>query len=306
MHIVKCHLPKLEKEIQKRYGHRKLGSIISGAPGIHEGKEVAKVPEALGRFHGDFAPVNKDPEKGGEYHAPISTFCVFIGKKMYFDYLIQHHKEDAEKTLVGAHAKMKGIPSKAVELYAQKIYDDAEDKNDAMQRLYIDMLLGSKHSFNLTESGVKFKNKRDGTTIYLDKFERKVGLQLDDAKLAFKEWEKWFPDTVCPNPYLSDKLKVNTFLEECEDLYEGYPSEEESEPEPTQEVITIEDSEEEEEDPNTEREEESTSQSRKRSRQEMEEEEDPFVGDIAFEHTPPNKRLRRHLTLLGFSVDYDF
>lgn len=307
MHIVKAHIPKLEKEIQKRYGHRKLGSIISGAPGIHERKEVAKVPEALGRFHGDFAPVNKDPEKAGEYHAPISTFCVFIGKKMYFDYLIQHHKEDPEKTLVGAHAKMKGIPSKAVELYSRKIYDHVDDANDAMQRLYIDMLMGGKHSFDLTESGVKFKNKRDGSTIYLEEFVRKVGLQLDDAKLAFKEWEKWFPDTECPNPQLADKLKFDAFLEECEDLYEEFPNEDDDDENmaETQEVIMVEDTDEEEA-PHIEEEEHIGLPSRKRSHQEMEEEEDPYVGDPASEHTPPNKRLRRYFALQGFSVGYDF
>ena len=208
MHIVKEHIPKLEEEIQKRYGHRELGPIISGKDGVKE---------ALGRFHGDFAPLVYDASKSNQYHAPISLYCIFIGKKMYFDYLIQHHKEDPSQTLVGAHAKMKGIPTKVVTMYSKKKFENEKDTNRATQLLFTQLLLGNRFSFNLTDNGVKFKNTRDGRTIYLDKFERNIGMQMDDAKLAINEWKKWFPNTECPNPYLENQIR--SMEEEKEDLF---------------------------------------------------------------------------------------
>jgi len=213
MHLVKAHLPKLAEALKERYGDRPLGSLISGEPG-YDGKEwKTKVPEALGRFHGDFAPLVNDENLAYQYEAPVSLFCAFVGKKMYYDDLLQRHKTDPSKNKTGSHAKMKGISGKSLDLYAKEYYGSSEKP---IKDLYLDLMRMGKHSFDLVKGGVKFKPCMDGTIINLASFVRQVGMQREDAKLALEEWKKFFPDEECPNPFLEDSIRTLEDIERVE------------------------------------------------------------------------------------------
>lgn len=277
MHIVKSHLPKLKEELNRKYGGRQLGAIISGEPGLVGGEMVEVVPEAMGRFHGDFAPLVTANE-ASQYEAPVSRFCAFVGKKMYYDRLIQRHKTDPSKNKDGAHAKMKGISDKSLKSYAKECYPE-DDR--PVESLYRDLMMVGKHSFDLVGHGkLVFKPKMDGTITKLESFIRCVGMQVEDAKLALQEWRKFFPEEECPNPFLDEAITAKEVEEEDEQSLAQ-----------ELDISIIEEDEEEEE----EEEEEDEVEVRKRkrfmvevTREEAEEIIDPHVGDDGW----PTKRRR--------------
>lgn len=83
MHV-RADLLELSEQVYKQ----KYGEDIKGSQ--------------LGQFHVDFEPVNGKNTKGARK-------CIFLGKKMYADELVN---DDGE---IGYHYRMKGIPNKALE-----------------------------------------------------------------------------------------------------------------------------------------------------------------------------------------------
>lgn len=162
MHLRASDKKKLAEEYDKKYPE--LGGLLA-----EDG-----VPEKLGRFHGDFAPI--DGER------PISIESVYVGKKMYVDKLIVENRPDISPKF---HVRMKGVPTSVVENRARELYIEPTD-------LYMKLLAGEAITFDLTSTGKAiFDCTKDGTVKRKVKFERKIAMDGEKQDQAIEEWNEF-------------------------------------------------------------------------------------------------------------------
>lgn len=241
MHMKTADIPKLGEAFDAKYCHRSVRGLVCGANGVSE---------ALGRFHSDFAGkvATHDEDKEPVCSGPVATDSYFVGKKMYFDKLVQRGlgKYGRIRGIVFHHLRMKGVNNRAVEKYAVEKVKEAglfpnfseefvhgaipNDTNtlpavarnfegtmirltvedlynmqqtaNCVEQLYNALLEGHKFSFNLSDGKPCFKASHDGRIITQQKFERRVGINQQDLRLALDEWDRFFPSEPYPKPDL--------------------------------------------------------------------------------------------------------
>lgn len=243
MHMKKEYIPKLGEAFDAKYGHRTTRGLVCGANGV---------PEALGRFHSDFAGKIATRDEKGEplCREPHATDSYFVGKKMYFDKLVQRGVGAyvGIRGIVFHHLRMKGVNDRAVEKFAVQAVKDAnlyppfsnncvygslpngattlpsssygfdgkpiqlsiedlytmQQTSNSVEQLYQALLEGYKFSFDLSIGKPCFKSTHDGRVVTQQKFERKVGINQQDLRLALDEWDRFFPEDPYPKPDLRE------------------------------------------------------------------------------------------------------
>jgi hypothetical protein len=143
MHIMNDELDRLAVLFKEKYDRELVG-------------------KHLGQFHSDFENLKVD-DKFLDANAAIKT--IILGKKCYID-VVEY--KDGDKVYYNNHFKMKGIPSKVIELYAKNHYD-----NDVF-KLYEDLYNGESINFDLLSCGFKFSFSDDHTVKNEEKFTREI------------------------------------------------------------------------------------------------------------------------------------
>ena len=125
IHIDYDGVEKLETEYEKRFN-----KVLKG--------------KNLGQFHIDF------DLKGAESHTIKSVKSIYLGKKCYLDMLEGYDKKGNKIT--GEHLRMKGIPNRCLNYYADKLY------NGSVYDMYKDLLDGQAIEFDLLceDNAIKF------------------------------------------------------------------------------------------------------------------------------------------------------
>jgi len=165
------------------------------------------IPEALGRFHGDFVPIGA---RG--YGAPISVESVYVGKKMYVDRLESTHEDGEENPPIQKyHIRMKGIPTEVIEQKcgSGKPFSTPID-------LYRHLLNGAIEKFDLTStSAASFDCGKDGSVKKRAKFEREIEMKKKHLINAAEEWANFFPEF--PLPYTNNSVLANEMIRKKEE-----------------------------------------------------------------------------------------
>jgi hypothetical protein len=140
MHILDNQIEKLEKLFSEKYNRKLIGTD-------------------MGQFHCDFE-VGQD--KGS---IPISIKSIYCAKKIYMDKIscIINKKEE-----IRYHVRCKGVPKKSLEKVCENEYENNYEK------LFTDIYEGKTITFDLLDSGCKFKFNKDNTVSSLTEFKRKI------------------------------------------------------------------------------------------------------------------------------------
>lgn len=105
----------------------------------------------MGQFHVDFDELKKD----NKVYEPIEAVdSIFLGKKMYVDYIKYVNKEDKNDIVYDYHYRLKGIPQQVLKKHAIENYDGN------IFNLYLDLYNGKEIKFDLLSIGIKFDNRK--------------------------------------------------------------------------------------------------------------------------------------------------
>lgn len=176
MHLRKSDKARLAEAFDAKYPER--GGLLA----------ENGTPEALGRFHGDFAPINGI--------MPISVKSLYVGKKMYIDEL--SNGKDPNKY----HVRMKGVPTSVV-------LERAKADGVSPLEIYENLLNGKEYVFDLASTGAAiFDCDKSGVFRRKTKFERRIKIGEVKARLAAKEWNMFFGENCTPDSFTENLRNI--------------------------------------------------------------------------------------------------